>query len=123
MSLSETGGSRNNDELSDSAKLEWNERIHGVKNDSKQRLLDFAVELGLIDLVTFGGLTDDFERRKLLLLFAKFMGNRLEYCSVQKDKEPIVTLIEMLLPCGLHNNMRIPAHLVTNLVRRCVVLQ
>ena len=107
-----------NGQLSDNEKLEANERIHGIHADSpmtSQRLLDLAVEMNLISLNTFNALPDVFEKRKLILLFAKFIGNRIEYCNVERDRDPIVTRIEMMIPCGLHNNLRIPSSLLTYL--------
>ena len=112
MALPEKG------QLSDNEKLEANERIHGIHADSpmtSQRLMDLAIEMNLIPLNTFHALPDAFEKRKLILLFAKFIGNRIEYCNVERDRDPLVTLIEMLVPCGLHNNLRIPSSLLTYL--------
>jgi hypothetical protein len=98
-----------------------NERIHGIDpNDplTTQRLLNLVIELQLMDVNTLDALPDEFEKRKLILLFAKFIGNRIEYCNVTRDRSRIVTRIEMMIPCGLHNNIRIPCNLLTHLRRQ-----
>jgi hypothetical protein len=105
-------------QLSDFDKLKANERIHGIRADdpmTTQRLVDLAIEMNLISIDVFDAFTSAFEKRKLILLFAKFIGNRIEYCNVERERTPIVTRIEMLIPCGLHNNIRIPSNLLTNL--------
>jgi hypothetical protein len=105
-------------QLPDYEKLVANERIHGIYADdpmTSQRLIDYAIEKDFISLDTFHAFPDVFATRKLILLFAKFLGNRIEYCNTERDNAPIVTRIEMLVPCGLHNNIRVPASLLTNL--------
>jgi hypothetical protein len=98
--------------------LAANELIHGIDASNPittQRLTELAIDMNLISADTLHDLPSEFEKRKLILLFANFFGNRIEYCKVKRDHEPIVTRIEMLMPCGLHNNIRIPANLLTNL--------
>jgi hypothetical protein len=117
MSLDETALPKNG-QKSDLYKLEVNERIHGIKADdpmTTQRLIDLSIEMNLISLDVFDALPSVFEKRKLILLFAKFIGNRIEYCNIERERTPIITRIEMLIPCGLHNNIRIPSNLLTNL--------
>jgi len=120
MNLEEHGVPKSG-QHSDYRKLQVNERIHGIDPDdprTTQRLLDLAIELQLINANTLNALPGEFEKRKLILLFAKFIGNRIEYCNVTRDRARIVTRIEMMIPCGLHNNIRIPANLLTNLRRQ-----
>ena len=117
MCLKEGGASKKG-ELSDYKKLEANERIHGIDAEdplTTQRLVDLALELNYISAHILQALPNNFERRKLILLFAKFIGNRLEYCNVKRDRTRVVTRIEMLIPCGIHNNIRIPSTLLTYL--------
>jgi len=104
-------------ELDDLEKLAFNEKLHGYTDsgESRERLLLLADELHLGVSEEFHSIAEDFEKRKLLLLFAKFLGNRIEYCSVQRDRVAIVDRIEILIPCGLHNNIRVPSNLLTHL--------
>ena len=105
-------------ELTDLLKLKFNERIHGIYADdpiTTERLVSLAIELELISADILHALPSEFERRKLILLFAAFLGNRIEYCNIKRDRDPIVTRIEMMIPCGLHNNIRIPSNLLTHL--------
>jgi len=105
-------------ELSDSDKLTANERIHGIDaNDlnTTQRLLSLAIGLELFSDAVLDALPNIFEKRKLILLFTKFIGNRIEYCNIKQLVAAIVSRIEMLMPCGLHNCIRIPCNLLTHL--------
>ena len=125
MGLKEAAVAKTN-ELSDYRKLELNERIHEIYADipmTTQRLVNLAAEMKLISADILNALPSDFERRKLILLFAKFLGNRIEYCQVKRDRDPVVTRIEMLVPCGLHNNIRIPGTLLTQLRADCTLAQ
>ena len=116
MNLCETEGLDNGEELSDYNKLVINERMHGINDaDCTQRLYDLAIELNITTQEVYNGLPNEIARRKFILLFAKFIANRIEYCNVRHSHEPLVTRIEMLVPCGLHNNIRVPCNLLTHL--------
>ena len=117
MGLSETKKPKPGEQR-DYDKLVANERLHGIRTDdpiTTNRLIDLAIEMKLISAAEFLACINEFEKRKLILLFAKFLGNRIEYCNVKRDNIPIITRIEMLMPCGLHNNIRVPSNLLTNL--------
>jgi hypothetical protein len=104
-------------ELCDYEKLAINEKLHGYSYSevSRQRLLTIAVELKYTDLAeSCAAATTVYEERKLLLLFAKFLGNRMEYCSQPRPHGAIVNRIEMILPCGMHCVIRVDSTLLTN---------
>ena len=110
-SLEDNGTPSGKGEKSDREKLYMNEKLHGILDAScSQRLQSLAMELGVITEADINPLSH-FQIRKLNVMFAKFLGNRIEYCSVVRETDPIVTLIEMIFPCGMHNGIRIQPHL------------
>lgn len=116
MYLKETGSSKKG-ELTDLKKLLANERIHGIDAadpTTTQRLLDLASELKVFTQEELRK-RNAFERRLLVLLFVKFIANRVEYCNVKRDRTPVVFRFEMLIPCGLHNIIRVSSTALQNL--------
>jgi hypothetical protein len=116
MYLKETGSSKKG-ELTDLKKLLANERIHGIDAadpTTTQRLLDLASELKVFTQEELRK-RNAFQRRLLVLLFVKFIANRVEYCNVKRDRTPVVFRFEMLIPCGLHNIIRVSSTALQNL--------